>query len=56
LAAPVLQVNPADRLSYFARLHELPVRSAADNAKVAAFMAGIETYQHPDFDTEQVRK
>ncbi len=49
-AAPVLQVNPADRLSFFARLHELPVRSAADNAKVAAFMADIESHQHPDHE------
>jgi hypothetical protein len=52
VAAPVLQVNPADRLSFFARLHELPERSAADNAKVAAFMAGIESRQHPDRDTD----
>jgi hypothetical protein len=51
LAAPVLQVNPADRLSFFVRLPELPVRSAADNAKVAAFMADIVSHQHPDHDT-----
>ena len=51
-AAPVLQVNPADRLSYFGRLHELPVRKAADNAEAAAFMADIVSHQHPDHDTE----
>ncbi|GIL03194.1 MAG: aldehyde-activating protein [Alphaproteobacteria bacterium] len=52
LAAPVIQVNPADRLSFFARLHELPVREPSHNAGVAAFMAGIESRQHPDHDTE----
>ena len=47
-AAPVLQVNPADRLSFFATLHALPVR---DNpAAVDTFMAGIASNQHPDHD------
>jgi hypothetical protein len=47
-AAPVLQVNPADRLSFFAKLHALPVR---DNPEaVEAFMAGIVSHQHPDHD------
>ena len=53
LAAPVLQVNPADRLSYVNKLHDLPVREPADNLKVAEFMAGILSHQHPDHDTEQ---
>ena len=52
LAPPAIQVNPADRLSYFATLHELPLRSAADNEKVADFMAGIVSHQHPDHDTQ----
>ena len=48
VAAPVLQVNPADRLSFFATLHVLPVR---DNpAPVNAFMATIVSHQHPDHD------
>ena len=47
-AAPVLQVNPADRLSFFATLHTLPTR---DNpAAVNAFMADIISHQHPDHD------
>jgi len=51
-AAPIIQVNPADKLSFFETLHELPVRTVVDNAKVAEFMAGIVSYQHPDHDTE----
>ena len=52
LAAPVLQVNPADRLSFFGRLHALPVRAGTDNAGAAEFMSGIVSHQHPDHDTE----
>jgi hypothetical protein len=52
LAPPAIQVNPADKLSFFEKLHELPVRTVQDNAKVAEFMAGIVSYQHPDHDTE----
>lgn len=47
-AAPVLQVNPAERLSYFATLHSLPVRDNSPEA--SAFLAAIESYQHPDMD------
>ena len=47
-AAPVLQVNPADQLSYFATLHALPVRE--NSAEAAAFLAGIVNNQHPDTD------
>lgn len=47
-ATPVLQVNLADRLSFFGTLHALPVR---DNpAAVSAFMEGIVSHQHPDHD------
>ena len=52
LAAPVIQVNPADKLSFFEKLHTLPLRSAGENAIVAEFMAGIVGHQHPDHDTE----
>lgn len=47
-AAPVLQVNPNERLSYFATLHALPVRENGPEA--AAFMAEIVSHQHPDRD------
>ena len=52
-AAPVLQVNPADMLSFFGRLHELPLRTASENTQAAAFMADIVSFQHPDHDTGQ---
>jgi hypothetical protein len=52
LAPPVIQVNPADKLSYVDTLHTLPVRRASDNSAVAEFMAGIEGHQHPDHDTD----
>lgn len=51
-APPVIQVNPADKLSFVDHLRELPVRVAADNPAVAAFMTGIESRQHPDRDTQ----
>ena len=52
LAAPAIQVNPANKLSFFASLHTLPVRSGEDNEKAATFMAGIVGRQHPVHDTE----
>ena len=52
-AAPVLQVNPAGMLSFFGRLHDLPLRTASENTQAAAFMADIVSFQHPDHDTGQ---
>lgn len=51
-AAPVLQVNPKDKLSFFDNLHELPVRNFEAGSDEAIFMAGISNHQHPDHDTE----
>jgi len=51
LAPPVVQVNPADKLSFADRLHALPTVNTADSPQGAAFMAGIENRQHPDHDT-----
>jgi len=48
-AAPTVQVNPAEKLSFFERLHALPVRPP--DPKSAAFYADIVSYQHPDHDT-----
>ena len=47
-ASPVLQVNPADRLSFFNALHALPVRE--NPPEVDGFMAGVTSNQHPDHD------
>ena len=51
-AAPVIQVNPADRLSFFDRLHALPWRGPGDSPAAEAFMAKVESHQHPDHDTQ----
>ena len=51
-AAPVVQVNPHDKLSFVDGLPGLPVVSTAETPEGAAFMAGIENRQHPDRDTE----
>ncbi len=48
-AAPVIQVNPADKLSFFDHLTELPMRADTDDWR--DFMAGIHSNQHPDQDT-----
>lgn len=49
--APQVQVNPADKLSFFETLHELPLRDdGGDDWR--NFMAGIHSNQHPDHDTD----
>jgi hypothetical protein len=53
LAAPVIQVNPASKLSFTDGLAGLPTRQPGENAKADEFLAGIETYQHPDHDTTE---
>ncbi|MCB1471526.1 MAG: GFA family protein [Rhodobiaceae bacterium] len=52
LAAPVVQVNPAEKLPFTDTLAGLPVRDDSQNAQVQAFMDGIVSYQHPDHDTQ----
>ncbi len=49
-AAPVLQVNIESRLSFFDRLHELPVREDPPGGPAATFKASIVSKQHPDHD------
>ena len=53
LAPPTIQVNPADRLSFFETMQEIPVRGPEDEPGIAEFMADIVSHQHPDHDTEQ---
>lgn len=52
LARPVIQLNPADRLSYYEGLHALPWRQPGENAAADAFIASVRGRQHPDHDTE----
>jgi hypothetical protein len=50
LAAPSIQVNPADKLSFFDTLTSLPVRG--NDGEWRDFLAGIHSNQHPDHDTD----
>lgn len=53
MAAPVLQVNPADKLAFVDGLVALPMRRSADQPEAEAFKAGIISHQHPDHDTAE---
>lgn len=52
VAAPVLQVNPKDKLSFFDELTHIPVRSPRDSVQQDKFNASVRNFQHPDHDTE----
>jgi hypothetical protein len=52
LAAPTIQVNPADKLSFFDGLMSLPTRKPGESPKADEFKIGIVSHQHPDHDTE----
>jgi len=52
-AAPTVQVNPHDKLSFFDELMALPVRQPGEQPKADAFLVGIVSHQHPDHDTER---
>ncbi|MFN0263042.1 GFA family protein [Tepidamorphus sp. 3E244] len=53
LAAPAIQVNAEPRLPFVDGLADLPHRKSEDEPKIAEFMAGIISYQHPDHDTNE---
>jgi hypothetical protein len=50
-APPAIQVNPADMLPFFDRLHMLPFRPDSETMVNEAFLASVENNQHPDHDT-----
>jgi len=50
--APVIQVNPRDKLALFDTLTGLPVKISQPDGEWEQFMAGLTSYQHPDRDTE----
>ncbi|OXS99348.1 aldehyde-activating protein [Notoacmeibacter marinus] len=52
LAPPAVQVNPENRLSFFATLHQVPDRGAADAAKMQDFYGSIVSNLHPDHPTD----
>ena len=53
IAAPVLQVNTNDKLSFVDRLHELPSRDFITEEGTKELFASITTNQHPDHDTDR---
>lgn len=53
LAAPVLQVNPNDKLPFVDGISALPTRSAEEKAPLDARMRDFVNFQHPDHDTAQ---
>ncbi len=52
LAPPAIQVNLADKLSFFDGLAALPVRRPGDSPGADTFKTGIVSHQHPDHDTD----
>ena len=50
-AAPVIQTNPADKLSFVDALPAMPFRDPDDEPDADAFKASIVSRQHPDRDT-----
>jgi hypothetical protein len=53
VAAPVMQVNPTDKLPFVDDLARLPTRPPGGNPKWDAFLRQVVSYQHPDHDTAE---
>jgi hypothetical protein len=51
LAAPVLQVNPRDKLPFADGIPSLPTRPESEKAPADRTVPGFVGYQHPDHDT-----
>jgi hypothetical protein len=51
VAAPVIQVNPNDKLPFVDGIPGLPTRSAEEKEPLDVRMPGFAGYQHPDHDT-----
>jgi hypothetical protein len=52
VAAPVIQVNPLDKLPFVDGIPGLPVRGASEAPASEDFKARVVSRQHPDHDTE----
>ncbi|MEP0519164.1 MAG: GFA family protein [Hyphomicrobiales bacterium] len=52
LAAPTVQVNPVDKLSFVDGLSLLPFREFGPDDPEVDFMAAFISHQHPDKDTK----
>lgn len=53
LVAPVIQVNPADKLPFVDELSALPLRQPGVETASEAFLIGIVSNQHPDHETAE---
>jgi hypothetical protein len=53
VAAPTVQVNPADKQPFFDGLCALPTRADGAEPAMEAFKARVVNYQHPDHDTAE---
>jgi hypothetical protein len=51
LAAPVIQVNPNDKLPFVDAIAALPMRPVSEKAPLDVRVAGFINYQHPDHET-----
>ncbi|TCL70210.1 GFA family protein [Rhizobium sp. BK251] len=49
---PVVQYGIEAKIDFVDHLHELPGHSTDEDAEAAPFVLEIESYQHPDHDTE----
>jgi hypothetical protein len=50
-AAPVIQVNPDDKLSFVVFIPALPTGPTSEKAPIDKRQLGFVNYQHPDHDT-----
>jgi len=53
VAAPAIQVNPADKLPFTDGLASLPTRWPGDEPENDSFNSTVVSYQHPDHDTDK---
>jgi hypothetical protein len=53
VAAPTIQVNPADKQPFFDKLCSLPTRPDGAEPAMEEFKARVVDYQHPDRDTAE---
>lgn len=51
--APTIQFGVEAKIPYVDAIPTLPARTTQDDIEAAAFLASIESYQHPDHDTDQ---
>jgi hypothetical protein len=47
-----VQFGVEGKIAYVDHLHELPARDTMDDIEAAPFLTDIESYQHPDHDTD----